>query len=146
MQNNLILVIFITKLRNRYYSATLTLYIMIELTVDEKMEMLAEANKLLDAIPDYDVSITRREIEYEKILLKDEGYILHLDLEYGDVFEKPLGKTHEEAVMGLAHECIETYAFSNVRRLYPEEKGVEPRDKIHRFIAYCNSFIDKSEK
>jgi hypothetical protein len=45
----------------------------------DKMEMLAEANKLLDAIPDYDVSITRREIEYEKILFTDEGYILHLD-------------------------------------------------------------------
>jgi hypothetical protein len=62
------------------------------------------------------------------------------------VFEKPLGKTHEEAVRGLAHECIDTCAFSNVLRLYPEEKDVEPRDKIHRFIAYCNSFIDKSKK
>jgi hypothetical protein len=119
---------------------------MMELTMDEKMEMVAEANNLLDAIPDYDVSITRGEIEYEKILLTDEGYILHLDLEYGDVFEKPLGKTHEEAVWGLAYECIETYAFSNSWRLYPEEKDVEPRDKIHRFIAYCNSIIDKSKK
>lgn len=64
-----------------------------ELTMDEKMALLAEVNKLLATIPDYQLAMPVRDMEYDDIFITDKGYIECLYLEYGEICDEFLGKT-----------------------------------------------------
>lgn len=108
------------------------------------MALLAESNNLLATIPDYQMTMPVTDVEYSKILITDKGYILRLNLEYGEIYDVFLGKTREEAIKGLAHERIETYTdITPPDVYYPNEKDLSPFDKIKRFRAYCDSYIYK---
>lgn len=115
-----------------------------ELTKDEKIALLAEVNKLLATIPDYQLAISVNEMEYADILITDQGYIKRLYLEYGEISENFLGETHEEAIVSLAHERIVAYScITSPKLLWTKEKDLSPFDKIKRFRDYCDSYIYK---
>ncbi len=116
-----------------------------ELTLDEKMTLLVEANKLLATIPDYQLAIPAIEQEYNHILVTDKAYIKRLDLEYGEIKEEILGETREEAIASLALGWIVTYCcITSPELLWPNEKNLSPFDKIRRFRAHCESYIYKN--
>ncbi|MDY6320860.1 MAG: hypothetical protein SPL44_07625 [Bacteroidales bacterium] len=116
-----------------------------ELTMDEKMALLAEVNKLLATIPGYQLAIPLRDVEYDDILITEKGYIKRLYLEYGEISDNFLGKTREEAIKGLAHGWIVTYScITSPKQLWSNEKDLSEFDKIERFRAHCDSYIFKS--
>jgi len=116
-----------------------------ELTMDEKMALLAEVNKLLATIPGYQLAMPVIEMEYAKILITDKGYIKRLYLEYGEISEVFLGKTREEAIMNLAHEWVFTSGqdLFKCRLHWSWEKKDSQLDKFKRFRDYCDSYIYK---
>ena len=116
-----------------------------ELTMDEKMALLAEVNKLLGTIHGYPLAIPLRDVEYDDILITEKGYIKRLYLEYGEISDNFLGKTREEAIKGLAHGWIVTYScITSPKQLWSNEKDRSEFDKIERFRAHCDSYIFKS--
>lgn len=63
-----------------------------ELTMDEKMVLLTEVNSLLARIPDYQLAMPVGEVEYNKIIITDKGYIFLISLEYGETSDVFLGE------------------------------------------------------
>jgi len=116
-----------------------------KMTKDERMALLVEVNKLLATIPDYQLAVPEREIEYDDILISDQGYVKRYYLEYGEVKDVFLGKTREEAIASLAHGWVDTYrCITAPNLLWPNEKNLSPFDKIERFRAHCDSYIYKN--
>lgn len=116
-----------------------------ELTMDEKKGLLAEVNKLLATIPDYQLAISVNEMEYADILITDQGYIKRLYLEYGEISDKFLGKTRKEAIQSLAHNWIFMYGedLFAAKLYWSWEKKLSQIDKFKHFCAYCDSYIYK---
>jgi len=116
-----------------------------ELTMDEKKGLLAEVNKLLATIPDYQLAMSESEMEYYHIFITDKGYIDRLYLEYGEISDKFLGKTRKEAIQSLAHNWIFMYGedLFAAKLYWSWEKKLSQIDKFKHFCAYCDSYIYK---
>lgn len=112
--------------------------------MDEKMALLTEVNKLLATIPGYQLTMSMSEIEYGKILITDKGYISRISLEYGKTSDVFLGETYEEAIKGLAHEWIVSYIHLNPHLIHSKDNDLSTFDRIERFYAHCNFFINKA--
>ncbi|WP_074614472.1 hypothetical protein [Segatella bryantii] len=116
-----------------------------ELTMDEKRGLLAEVNKLLATIPDYQMAMPVIEMENNDIFITDKGYIDRLYLEYGEISDKFLGKTRKEAIQSLAHNWIFMYGedLFAAKLYWSWEKKLSQIDKFKHFCAYCDSYIYK---
>ena len=103
-------------------------------------------NKLLATIPDYQITMPVREMEYDDILINDNAYIKRIYLEHGEICEKFLGETREEAIASLAHNWMVFYGrdLFAARLHWSWERKLSQADKIERFCAYCDSYIFKN--
>ena len=116
-----------------------------ELTMDEKIALLAEVNKLLASISGYQLTIPMRELEHNDIFITDKGCIKRLYLEYGEICNVFLGETREEAIASIAHKWAESYSsITSPELLWPNEKYLSEFDKIEHFRAHCDFYIFKS--
>ena len=117
-----------------------------ELTMDEKMALLAEVNKLLATIPDYQLAMPTNVMEHNNIFIIDKVYIKRLCLEYGETCNVFLGETREEAIASLARGWVFTYGqelFAS-RLHWSWEKKNSQIEKFERFRTYCDSYIFKN--
>ncbi len=114
--------------------------------MDEKMALLAEVNKLLVTIPDYQLAMPAIKMEYDHVFITDKGYISRSYLEYGEVHEAFLGETRKEAIWGLANGWIVTYSHDLFKGglNWSREETDALFDKMKRFRAHCDSYIYKS--
>ena len=117
-----------------------------ELTMDEKMALVAYANKLLATIPDYPLAISAKEMEYGDIFITDGAYIRRLCIDHGEICYVFLGETREEAIASLAHGRIVSYSYELFppRRKWSWEKSNSQLNKFESFRAYCDSYIFKN--
>jgi len=121
-------------------------YTVKELTMDEKMALQVEVNKLLATIPGYQLARPERELEYDHIFITDKGYLRRDYLEYGEIYEEFLGETREDAIKSLAHGWIVTCSHQLFagRFYWSPEKNDSQLDKMKSFWAYCDSYIYKA--
>ncbi len=117
-----------------------------ELTMEEKMTLLAEINSLLSTIPGYQLVIPVKEVKYDNIFITDKGYIKRIYLEYGEICNVFLGETREEAIASLAHKWIFMYGedLFAAKLYWSWEKKHSQIDKFKRFCVHCDSYIFKN--
>ncbi|UKK75195.1 hypothetical protein L6471_01630 [Segatella bryantii] len=117
-----------------------------ELTMDEKKGLLAEVNKLLATIPDYQMAMPVIEMENNDIFFTDGAYIRRLFIDHGEICYDFLGETCEEAIASLAHGSMVSYGYELFppRRKWSWEKSNSQLNKFESFRAYCDSYIFKN--
>ena len=110
------------------------------------MVLLAEVNKLLATIPDYQITMPVIEMEHDDILINDKAYIKRYCIDHGEICEDLLGETREEAIVSLAHGRIVSYGYKLFQpwRQWSWEKSNPRLEKYERFCAYCDSYIFKN--
>ena len=110
------------------------------------MALLAEVNKLLATIPDYQLAMPTNVMEHNNIFIIDKVYIKRFCLEYGETCNVFLGETREEAIASLARGWVFTYGqelFAS-RLHWSWEKKNSQIEKFERFRTYCDSYIFKN--
>ena len=117
-----------------------------ELTMGEKKGLLAEVNKLLATIPDYQLAMPVIEMENNDIFITDGAYIRRLCIDHGEICHVFLGETREEAIASFAHGSMVSYGYELFppRRKWSWEKSNSQLDKFESFRAYCDSYIFKN--
>ena len=114
--------------------------------MDEKKGLLAEVNKLLATIPDYQMAMPVIEMENNDIFITDGAYIRRLCIDHGEICYVFLGETCEEAIASLAHGSMVSYGYELFppRRKWSWEKSNSQLNKFESFRAYCDSYIFKN--
>lgn len=89
--------------------------------------------------------MSESDMEYYHIIITDKGYIERFHLEYGEISDKFIGKTREEAIKSLAHNWIFMYGedLLAAKLYWPWEKKLSQINKFKRFCAHCESYIYK---
>ena len=107
-----------------------------ELTMGEKKGLLAEVNKLLATIPDYQLAMPVIEMENNDIFITDGAYIRRLCIDHGEICHVFLGETREEAIASFAHGSMVSYGYELFppRRKWSWEKSNSQLDKFEKLL------------